>query len=150
MSKIVALLLIGIAVVTTQAAIGAVKSASPDGEATIYLLGPFTSKFDVAYRAVLRPGAHNKSWSTLSMLLVGRRIPGPGASVGLASAPPHHRSIRPFAYVTYPDLEGDYKDYSVDCDRGCTIELRGDARTVYAYVGQIGRASCRERVLVAV
>lgn len=130
----VALIVLGVLVLSTRDAMSAVKSASSDGEATAYLLGPFSSEFDIAYRAVLKPGAHNKSWSTLSMLLVGSRIPGPGASVGLASTPPHQRSARPFSYVNYPDLKDDYEDRSVNCDRGCTIELRADARTVYAYV----------------
>lgn len=61
-------------------AIAAVKSASSDGEATVYLMGKFSTDFDVVYRAALKPAGHNKSWSSLSILLVGTQIPGPGAS----------------------------------------------------------------------
>lgn len=43
----------GVIVVTAHASSAAVKSASPDGEATIYLEGKFANEFDVAYRAIL-------------------------------------------------------------------------------------------------
>lgn len=125
----------GVALVfMVRAAMGAVKSVSPDGEATVYSMGEFSAAFDVAYRAVLRPSARNNSWSTLSILLVGSQIPGPGASVGVASAPPHHRPLRPFTYVVYPGLKDDYESYSTSCVTGCVIELRGDARSIGAYV----------------
>jgi hypothetical protein len=120
--------------VSARGAVAAVKSASSDGEATVYLSGAFSTDFDVAYRAVLKPGAHNQSWSSLSILLVGSKIPGPGASVGVASDPSHHGSITSFTYVVYPNLKEDYEVHSVSCTTGCLIELRGDAYDVYAYV----------------
>ena len=55
-----------------------VKSASSDGEATVYLLDKFSADFDLAYRAVLKPAVPRQSWSSLSILLVGSQIPGPG------------------------------------------------------------------------
>lgn len=123
-----------VSVLMSQIAVAAVKPASPDGEATVYLLGKFSEDFDVAYRAVLKPAIHNKSWSSLSILLVGSQIPGPGASVGLASTPPSGVSTRPFTYVVYPGLSNDYRSYSATCAKGCIIELRGDARKIYASV----------------
>ena len=72
-----------IGVFTAHATAADVKAASSDGEATVYLLDNFSADFDLTYRAVLKPTAHNKSWSSLSILLVGSQIPGPGASVGV-------------------------------------------------------------------
>lgn len=112
----------------------AVKSASSDGEATVYLMADFSEDFDVAYRVALKPGSHNKSWSSLSILLVGHQIPGAGASVGVISDPPHHTPIQPFTYVTYPNLKDDYSLHAGRFLTGCLVELRGDQRNVYAYV----------------
>ena len=119
---------------STLIASAAVKSVSSDGEATVYLGGNFSGDFDVAYRAVLKPGTHNKSWSTLSILLVGRKIPGPGVSIGLSSNGSHSRAVAPFTYVVYPNLKDGYKNGTANCARGCVIELRGDSRNVYAVV----------------
>lgn len=83
---------------------------------------------------MLEAAAHNKSWSSLSILLVGSKIPGPGASVGISSDPPHHRSVHVFTYVVYPSLEDNYESQSTNCTKGCVIELRGDTRKIYAYV----------------
>jgi len=118
---------------TARVTIASVKAASSDGEATVYLAGSFSAEFDVAYRAVLKPGDHNKSWSTLSILLVGRQIPGPGASVGLVSDASHPRA-RPFTNVVYSNLKDDYKNYGASCTTGCVIRLRGTAARIYAYV----------------
>ncbi len=112
---------------------GAVQSASTDGEATVYLTGKFTSTFDIAYRARLNPGAQNKSWSTLSILLVGSKIPGPGVSVGLSSDP-KHRAPQPFTYVIFPGQQYVYQNQAVKCSDGCIIELRGDRARISAYV----------------
>jgi hypothetical protein len=128
-------LAICVAVVSmSHGALGAVKSVSTDGEATIYATGEFSKAFDVAYRAVLKPGSHNTSWSTLSILLIGSRIPGPGASVGVATDASHPGAVTPFTYVAYPNLQTDYEGYKADCRRGCVIELRGDSHSIYAEV----------------
>jgi hypothetical protein len=116
-----------------NAARAVVKSASSDGEATVYLWGKFSANFDVAYKAILKPGLDNKSWSSLSILLVGSRIPGPGVSVGLSSEA-HHRTVRPFTYAVFPDGQYDYDNHVASCAAGCVIELRGDASRIYALV----------------
>ena len=116
-----------------HATVAAVKSASSDGEATVYLKGKFSRDFDVAYRAILKPAAHNNSWSSLSILLVGSQMPGPGASVGVASDPSHHTSVQAFTYVVYPSIKDNYESHSTSCAEGCLIELRGDTRNIYAY-----------------
>lgn len=126
---------------STVRADSAVRSASPDGEATVYVLGNFSGGFDVAYRAVLRPAARNASWATLGILLVGSRIPGPGASVGVAADPPRRSVPHAFTYVIYPGLQDDYRRHSTICATGCVIELRGDARTIRAYVNGTELAS---------
>jgi hypothetical protein len=119
---------------TLTAAMAAVKSASSDGEATVYLMADFTKSFDIAYRVTLKPAAHNKSWSSVSILLVGRQIPGAGASLGIISDPPSHTLVHSFTYVVYPNLKGDYNRQSGRCLTGCLIELRGDQHSIYAYV----------------
>ena len=108
--------------------------AGISGSREILSVGKVSADFDVAYRTVLQSAARNDSWSSLSILLVGSRIPGPGASVGVASDPPRHRPLRPFTYVVYPGFKDDYESYSTSCVSGCVIELRGDARGIYAYV----------------
>jgi hypothetical protein len=118
----------------TLSACATIKYTSPYGEAGVYLLSDFSNDFDVAYRALLKPGAKNKSWSALSILLIGSQNPGPCASVAVASNPPHHRSVFPFTFVAYPSLDNKYESHSASCARGCLIELRGDANNIYAYV----------------
>lgn len=118
----------------------AVKSASSDGEATVYVTGTFSKDFDLAYRAVLKPGSRNKSWSTLSILLVGNQIPGPGATVGLVSNTPSSRTLRPFTYVIYPNATYKYQNYRTNCRAGCILELRGDEARIYAYVNGVETA----------
>jgi len=127
-------------VATLRAADAAVKSVSTDGEATVYLAGNFAKPFDLTYRAVLKPGSRNKSWSTLSILLVGSQTPGPGASVGLASDP-EHRSVSPFTYVVFPNQQYDYESRSGHCSDACVIELRGDRSRIYAYINRTLLAS---------
>lgn len=84
--------------------IAAVKSASTDGEATVYVMGKFSEAFDVAYRGRLNPGARNKSsGTTLSILLIGQDVPGPGVSIGLAGDPSHMHTVHPFTYAVYPN-----------------------------------------------
>jgi len=119
---------------TAHVSAAAVKPASTDGEATVYVAGKFSADFDVAYRAVLKPAPHNKSWSTLSILLIGRQIPGPGASVGLVSGASPARMLHAFTDVVYPHLKDDYRSYGANCTLGCVIELRGDAARIYADV----------------
>jgi hypothetical protein len=121
-----------VATSTPHAAVAAVKSASSDGEATVYVIDKFSKDFDIAYRAVLKPGNRNKSWSTLSILLVGSRIPGPGATVGLVSDIPNSRALRAFTYVVYPNSTYKYQNYTKNCRAGCILELRGDAARIYA------------------
>ena len=116
----------------SHAARSAVKSASTDGEATIYIAGNFTSDFDLAYRAVLKPGTRNKSWTSLGILLLGSQIPGPGAFFGLSGDPKHH-SVTPYTYVNFPGRQLEYKKQIGDCSDSCIIELRGDTARIYAY-----------------
>ncbi len=138
---LVILIAASVAIFTFHAAKAAVKSASSDGEATVYMIDGFTQDFDVAYRAVLKPGAKNRSWTTLSMLLVGSRIPGPGATVGLATGDPKFRDPHPFVYVVYPDSTNAFHNFKTNCETGCTIELRGDGARIHAYVGGLELAS---------
>ena len=138
---LLALIVTSVAIFTRYPAKAAVKSASSDGEATVYITDKFTQNFDIAYRAVLKPGAKNKSWTTLSMLLIGSRLPGPGATVGLATGSPAFRGPRPFIYVVYPDSTYSYHNSKTNCETGCTLELRGDGARIYAYVNGVDLAS---------
>lgn len=118
-----------------HAAQATVKPVSTDGEATVYLMGDFSGRFDVAYRAALSARPRNKSWSTLSLLLIGRRIPGPGASVGLMRDASHGNALRAFTDVVYPNRSGDgFKSLAARCNSGCILELRGDSARISAYV----------------
>ncbi len=120
-----------LAVPVPQSASAKVKSASTDGEATVYLTGKSDADFDVAYRALRKAGSDNKSCSTLSMLLVGSRIPGTGASVGVASDP-EHPGVAPFTYVVFPNGRYDYRNQASRRATACLIELRGDPFHIYA------------------
>lgn len=123
-----------VAITLPYVAEGAVKSASTDGEATVYLAGNFTANFDVAYRAVLKPGPRNKSWTSLGILLVGTQIPGPGAFVGLSSDPKTH-AVTPYTYVDFPRQgQFEYKKQFGKCDAQCIIELRGDRARIFASI----------------
>jgi hypothetical protein len=42
--------------------------------------------------------------------------------------------VRAFSYVVYGDLKEEYQSHKFDCRDECLIELRGDARCIYAYV----------------
>jgi hypothetical protein len=117
---------------SAEAGKGAVKSASTDGEATVYIVGDFKKSFDLKYRAMLQPGKTNRSWTALSILLIGSHIPGPGVSVGLFSVD-RRSTVRPFSFVTYPDLSSFSVKPNKKCSAGCVIELRGDTSRIYAY-----------------
>ena len=125
----------------SHVASAAVQSASTDGEATVYLTGAFAKPFDVAYRAILKPGTHNGSWSSISLLLIGARLPGQSVSIGLSSDPQSNRQTRPFTLVVYPDLTAHYQKWDTNCERGCLVELRGTSDRVQAYVNNIAVAS---------
>jgi hypothetical protein len=114
--------------------VAAVKTVSTDGEATVYLGGDFSTSFDIAYKARLIPGPRNASWTTVSIMLIGRKIPGPAISVGLASAGRNGRGLSGFTLVTDPSMKYAYKSRPVRCGDGCVIELRGDAKRVEALV----------------
>ncbi len=129
------LLLVGILMIATvQPALSDVKPVSSDGEATVYLPGNFSGAFDLAYKATLAKMRENRGFSWLSVLLIGKAVPGPGVSVGLANGDPNGRTISAFTSVTDAALKNSYQSHHVSCLRGCIIELRGDALKVEAFV----------------
>jgi hypothetical protein len=67
-------------------------------------------------------------------MLIGRKIPGPAISVGLASAGRNGRALSAFTFVTDAAMKYAYKSRPVRCADGCVIELRGDARRIEARV----------------
>ncbi len=115
-------------------ALTGVKPVSSDGEATVYLSGNFTGDFDVAYKATLAPAPHNTSLSWLSILLIGKVIPGSGTSVGIASGGPRQSVTSVYTDVTYPNLNDTYKRERANCTTRCILELRGDKHTIFALV----------------
>ena len=80
--------------------------------ATVYLSGKFAGNFDVAYYALLKPAAN----------------------VGLASNGAGSSAVTPFTDVTYPTNKSTYEASKTNCNNGCIIELRGDAKNLYAYI----------------
>lgn len=125
---------IALQALAAASALGSVKPVSPDGEATVYLAGDFSGDFEIAYRARLAPAPHNKSWSTLSVLLVGRVIPGPGASVGIANGVPSGGVLSTFSDVTFADGKNSYRNGHTACSAGCVLELHGTKQDVRALI----------------
>src|SRR5271163_41417 len=80
----------------------AATALSTDGEATVYLMGDFTSDFDLRYRATLSASVSNRSWSTIGIMLLGRANPGRSVEIGLANGDPDGQTVVAFTSARYP------------------------------------------------
>ncbi|MDP9017107.1 MAG: hypothetical protein M3N19_02145 [Candidatus Eremiobacteraeota bacterium] len=116
-------------------ALAKVKSASTDGEATIYLTGDFAQSFDIRYAVALRPAPHNHAWTGVSLLLLGREWPGSSMSIGLSRGYPHADTLAVFTTSTHQGSKDVYDAVPVRCDGECVLELRGDPQSVSAILG---------------
>lgn len=121
-------------ILTALPSSGKVRAASTDGEATVYLTRDFSHKFDLKYSVWLKPSPRNRSWTDVSLLLIGRnRFPG-SVSVGLMRGYPTTARLSALTMANPPGGRPEFRSIPVNCSRGCTIELRGDAAYVRALV----------------
>ena len=112
----------------------AAKSASTDGEATIYIFGDFSKGFALSYAATMRPQPANRGVSFLSIDLLSTGMPFRGVAVGLSLGDPKATSLK--AFTTSTTAHGsDYTPFTVDCAPACTLQLRSDGQTIYAFAG---------------
>lgn len=114
--------------------IGKVRARSTDGEATVYLTRDFSRAFDLKYSVWLKPAPRNRSWTDVSLLLIGRNAPAGSISVGLMRGYPNAETLSALTMASPPGTRPEFRSISVRCSRGCTIELRGDAANVQALV----------------
>jgi hypothetical protein len=128
------ILISALAFVSPLDACAKVRTISTDGEATIYLMGDYSRDFDLAYNVVFDPAPANRSWSSLTLSLLGPLQPSASISVGLTRGYPKAAAVRGFIASSRPRKPGAYKSFSVRCSLTCGIELRGDKTTVYALV----------------
>lgn len=110
-----------------------------DGHATAYLLGDFSRDFDVAYRVSFEPTPTNRSWSLVSLYLIGQNMAGGSLGVEIARGYPHASSLSGMTSTALPGRQQTYHLEAVNC-HPCVIELRGARDDVYAFIGgnQIG------------
>jgi hypothetical protein len=113
---------------------GKVRAVSTDGEATVYLLHDFSRAFDLKYSVWFKPSPRNRSWSDVSVLLIGRSPSAGSVSVGLMRGYPNAGTLSALTMATRPGVRPAFKSIPVHCAHACAIELRGDARNVEALV----------------
>ncbi|MGH7727646.1 MAG: hypothetical protein ACREM2_02475 [Vulcanimicrobiaceae bacterium] len=118
----------------TDSVTGKVTAVSSDGEATIYLLDDFSGTFDLAYRVRFEPAPSNRSWSTVSILLLPLCRPGSSLSVGLSRGYPNSATLLAFTTTSSPGARSTYRPFPVQCPATCDLELRGDSYVVAAIV----------------
>lgn len=135
----VMLLAAALAAAAASPAPARVKAVSTDGEATIYATGDFSAEFDVAYKVVFRPNSSNRSWTSISVLLLGRKGPG-YISIGLFGGYP--KAGETSAFVTYAagSRRAKFSTIRNDSPRP-VLELRGDETHLYAYLNGVRIAS---------
>jgi len=122
-----------LAVALGTAAVAKVTAVSTDGEGTVYLLGDFSGDFDVAYDVAFEPAPANRSWSTVSIALLGR-TPGASMSVGLSRGYPTPASLAGFTMANGPQQLMRYLPFPVTCTTTCLLELRSQQGFVYALI----------------
>jgi hypothetical protein len=101
---------------------------STDGEATVYRDGNFRGAFTLMYEAVVRPQPRNKTWSTLSVTLLGGAPPADGITIGLV---PDSSGAHVFT-STVRNGANTFHDTGIVCSGECTIGLRGDRGAISA------------------
>lgn len=111
-----------------------VKAVSTDGEATVYLTADFSRNFDLDYQVVFLPAPKNKSWSTVSLLLLSGRGRGSSVSVGLSRGYPHASTLAAFTTSTAPGKKPSFESSPVTCTPTCRLQLRGSADALSAVV----------------
>lgn len=109
-------------------------AVSTDGEATVYLTSDFSGDFDVSYDVQFPPSPGNRSWTFVSVLLLGRSAASGSVSVGLSRGAPRDTTLSAFTSAAQPKASPVYRNIPVNCKAECTIELRGDATTISALV----------------
>ncbi len=115
------------------------NAVSNGAEATIYLRGDFSGGFNVAYGAVLRSTATNRSATFLDVMLTGRRDPGPSIELGLTrDARNGFGALRVFTAVRTRSGTYRYAASAVSCVPSCTLILRGDPHDVTATIASDG------------
>jgi hypothetical protein len=124
----------GLACALAGPALAKVTSVSTDGEATVYLNTDFGQDFDLAYDVTFEPAPENKSWSTVSILLVGAKFPSASVSVGLSRGYPNATTLSAFTTSAHPNERQTYRAFPVQCMVRCRLELRAQRGDLYALV----------------
>jgi hypothetical protein len=129
-----ALLFLTLAAVVSlnSSAIAKVQAVSTDGEATVYLVRNFAQDFDLWYDVRFPTSQGNRSWSFVSLLLMGRGTQSGSVSVGLSRAA--GKPVVGFTDVTRPHATPAYRNVAVRCRAECTIELRGSRNAIVAFI----------------
>jgi hypothetical protein len=115
------------------AAVAKVTALSTDGEATVYLTGDFSGDFDVAYDVAFEPAPANRSWTTVSIALLGR-TPGASMAVGLSRGYPTPATLAGFTLANAAQQRMRYLPFTVTCTTTCLLELRSQQGMVYALI----------------
>jgi hypothetical protein len=118
-------------VMTLNGAFAAAATAfSTDGEATVYRSGDFRGDFTLEYRALLEPQPRNKTWSTLSVTLLGGSPPADAITIGLF---PDAGVAHVFTSAVHNGA-ATFHDTRIICSRACTLGLHGDRGSIVAVV----------------
>lgn len=115
-------------------ALAKVHAVSTDGEATVYLTGSLAHNFDVSYEVEYRPSRGNRSWTVISLLLLGRASPSGSIGVGLSRGSPRELALSGFTDIGIVSGAPVYRRVHVRCAEKCLIELRGSATTISALI----------------
>lgn len=110
-------------------ALAKVHAVSTDGEATVYLTDDFSKNFELTYAVAYPPAPRNRSWSDVSLLLLGR-TPGGSISIGLTRGSPNQRKLSALAIVIRAGGNPVQKMFPVTCNETCTLTLNGDDQNI--------------------
>jgi hypothetical protein len=133
--RAVILLAAAISIACAAPAKAKVHAVSTDGEATVYVVNDFNRNFDLLYRVDFPQSRGNRGWTAVSVLLLGRTAASASIGAGFSRTPVKNGSrLEAFTDADAAGQAAVYRSVPVACAPTCTLELRGDARTVSAFV----------------
>lgn len=124
-----------VALGSATAAVAKVTSASPYGEATVYISRDFSVDFDLAYAVTMKASPTNASYTLAGMLLLSSQG-SQSVEIGLQGADVKHATAQAFTSTIDAAGKSEFKTVGL-CQSTCHLELKGDATTIHALLNGV-------------
>lgn len=130
------LFLLGLAAILALPSVSAAKvhAVSTDGEATVYLTDDFAHDFDLSYDVHFPSSVKNRSWSAVTILLLGRVSSSGSIGIGLSRGSPRETTLIGFTDAANAKASPAYRSIAVRCASECDIKLRGTSSKIFAFI----------------